>query len=165
MSDTSIRVETITTGGQSGAEEAARQIAISFRVPTVGWTVESSPAELRSAPTAGAGTAQPKPPEDSALSPTEKNVRDSDGTLWFGDTTTAHAQATVRACHRFGKPCMPVYPAAEFRPSHVATWIQENKIKNLNVTGNREDHEPGIGDRVKLVLHGVLQQFGHKKSD
>ena len=88
-------------------------------------------------------------PTDSEPARTEQNVQDSDATLWFGETTTAGAQATVGACLGFGKPCMPVYPGASFEPSHVATWIAENQIRTLNVAGNREGEEPGIGDRVQ----------------
>ena len=60
-------------------------------------------------------------PTDSDAARTEQNVQDSDATLWFGETTTSGAHATVGACHRFGKPCMPVYPGASFEPSHVAS--------------------------------------------
>jgi hypothetical protein len=100
---------------------------------------------------------------DSDVSQTERNVQDSDATLWLGDTTTADAQATVWACHRLGRPCLPVYPSATFEPSHVATWIAENQIGTLNVAGNREGEEPGIGKRVERFLCAVLQQLGHRR--
>jgi hypothetical protein len=32
----------------------------------------------------------------------------------------------------------------------------------LNVAGNRESDEPGIGDRVERFLGQVLQQLGHE---
>ena len=57
---------------------------------------------------------------------------------------------------------MPVYPGASFEPSHVATWITENQIRTLNVAGNREAEEPGIGDRVERFLGEVLQLLGHR---
>ena len=59
---------------------------------------------------------------------------------------------------------MPVYPGALFEPSHVAAWIAENKIKTLNVAGNREHEEPGIGDRVERFLGQVLQHLGHQQT-
>ncbi len=59
---------------------------------------------------------------------------------------------------------MPVYPGASFEPSHVATWIRENQIKTLNVAGNSEGEEPGIGDRVERFLGQVLQQLGHQRA-
>jgi hypothetical protein len=98
------------------------------------------------------------------LTRTERNVQDSDGTLWFGETTTADAQATVRACHRAGKPCMPVYAAASFEPSHVAAWIRDHNIKVLNVAGNREEVEPGIGAKVAQFLESLLRELGHTKT-
>ena len=82
-------------------------------------------------------------PADSVRDRTEQNVLATDATLWFGVTTTLR-QATVGACHRFAKPCMPVYPGALFEPCHVATWIAENKIGTLNVAGNASK-DPGSG--------------------
>ena len=106
----------------------------------------------------------PAPRRAPGLERIDLNVRDADATLWFGETTTSGAQVTVRACHRFGKPCMPIYPAASFEPSHVAAWIAENRIRTLNVAGNSEGEEPGIGDRVERFLGRVLQQLGHERT-
>ena len=103
-------------------------------------------------------------PTESNTARTEQNVRDSDATLWFGETTTSAAQATVGACQKFSKPCMPVYPGASFAPSHVAAWIAANEVRTLNVAGNREGDEPGIGDRVEQFLSQVLGQLGHQHS-
>jgi Circularly permutated YpsA SLOG family len=101
-------------------------------------------------------------PTESLRDRTEQNVRVSDATLWFGVTTTSGAQETVDACLRFGKPCLPVYPGASFEPCHVAAWIAEHKIGTLNVAGNRESNEPGIGDRVERFLGEVLRQLDHE---
>ena len=102
-------------------------------------------------------------PTDSHPDRTEQNVQDSDGTVWFGETTTSGAQETVGACQRLGKPCLPVYPGASFEPAQVATWIRENAVKTLNVAGNRESLEVGIGDRVERFLAQVLQELGHAR--
>ncbi len=101
---------------------------------------------------------------DSYAARTVQNVQDSDATLWFGQTTTSGAQTTVRACQRFGKPCLPIDPAALFEPAHVAAWIAENHIKTLNVAGNRESKEAGIGVRVERFLGQVLALLGHERS-
>jgi hypothetical protein len=154
----------IISGGKSGAEQAARQAAIAYGIPTGGWMSEGS----GTARGPGSELAQPHGAEEmrqeSRPTPTEQNVRGSDATLWFGDTTTADAQTTVAACHRFGRPCMPVYPAATFEPSHVATWITENQIKMLNVAGNREDEEPGISAGVQRFLCELLLNLGHNRT-
>jgi hypothetical protein len=99
-------------------------------------------------------------PADGPSTWSEQNVRDSDATLWFGETTTPGAQETVSACLGFGKPCMTVYPAASFAPSHVATWITENEIRTLNPAGNRESESPGIGEWVEQFLGQVLRLLG-----
>ena len=156
-------LDKIVSGGQTGADQAAWRAAKKFDVATGGWMPEGFLTEdgphSEFAELFGAAEG----PTDSKCSPTEQNVRDTDATLWFGETTTLGAQATVEACHRSGKPCMPIYPAASFEPSHVASWILENKIRTLNVAGNREAEEPGIGDRVERFLGQVLQQLGHQR--
>ncbi len=103
-------------------------------------------------------------PFENDLARTEQNVQGADATLWFGATTTATAQMTVGACHRLGKPCLPVYPGAAFEPAQVAAWIVENRIGTLHVAGNREREEPGIGARVEQFLGQVLHQLGHQRA-
>jgi hypothetical protein len=57
---------------------------------------------------------------------------------------------------------MPIYPGASFQPAQVAIWIADHKVKTLNVAGNREGDEPGIGARVEQFLGQVLRHLGHK---
>jgi hypothetical protein len=92
---------------------------------------------------------------------TRANVRDSDGTLWFGATDTPGACVTIGACLQLGRPCLRVEDAFT-RPSHVATWISENQIVVLNVAGNRASKAPGLGDRVERFLGAVLRRLGHE---
>ena len=95
-------------------------------------------------------------PTDCAAA-NEQYIHESDATLWFGDTTTKEAQTAVLTCQRLGKPCMLIYPTATFAPSHVAAWILEGEFKTLNVAGNCDAEEPGIGDRVERFGQ-VLEQ-------
>jgi hypothetical protein len=157
-------LDKIISGGQTGADQAGWRAAKKFEVATGGWMPEGFLTEDGSHSEFAERYGAAEMPAASELDPTEQNVRDTDATLWFGETTTPGAQATVEACHRSGKPCMPIYPAASFEPSHVASWILENKIRTLNVAGNREAEEPGIGDRVERFLGEVLHQLGHKRA-
>ena len=102
-------------------------------------------------------------PTDYRNASTEQNIHDSDAILWFGETTTEDAQTAVTVCHRLGKPCMLIYPAATFAPSHVAAWVRSTQIETLTVAGNREAVEPGIADRVERFLAQVLQQLGYEQ--
>jgi hypothetical protein len=157
-------LEKIISGGQTGADQAGWRSARAFGVPTGGWMPQGFLTEDGPRPEFVERYAAAEMPTDSYPARTEQNVRDSDATVWFGVTTTAGAQATVGACHRLGKPCLPVYPGASFEPSHVATWIAENEIRTLNVAGNRESDESGIGDRVERFLAQVLQLLGHVRA-
>jgi len=159
-----IMLEKIVTGGQTGAHQAAWRAARAFHVSTGGCMPTGFATEDGSCPEFAVRFAAAELPADCDLDCTEKNVQDSDATLWFGQTTTSSAHATVSACHKFGKPCMLIYPGASFEPSHVATWIMEKKLTTLNVAGNRETEEPGIGDLVERFLGEVLQLLGHKRA-
>jgi Circularly permutated YpsA SLOG family len=160
----SIMLDKVISGGETGAEKAARQAAIAFGVPTGGWKSDGFLIGVAPRTESVEQPGAAEMPQESRPAPSELNVQSSDATLWFGETTTAGAHAAVGACHRFGKPCMPVSPNAKFEPSHVAAWIAENQIRTLNVTGNREEVEPGIGEKVERFLCQVLEQLGHKRA-
>jgi hypothetical protein len=164
FTESSIMLDRIISGGQSGADQAAWRAAQVFDIPTGGWMARGFPTEDGPHPWFAECYGAVEMPLDSDLTGTERNVQDSDATLWFGETTTAAAQATVGACHRFGKPCMPVYPSATFQPGHVATWITENQVRTLNVAGNSEREEVGIGEQVESFLGQVLRLLGHSMS-
>jgi hypothetical protein len=157
-------LDKIKSGGQTAADQAAWRAAKAFGVPTGGFMPAGFATESGSYPEFARRHAAAELPVDCDLDCTEKNVHDSDATLWFGQTTTPSAHATVCACHRFGKPCMLIYPGASFEPSHVATWIAEKKFTTLNVAGNRETEEPGIGDLVERFLGEVLLLLGYKRA-
>jgi Circularly permutated YpsA SLOG family len=154
-------LQKIISGGQGGTDQAAWRAARSFRIPTGGWMRTGFLTDEGRRPEFAEEFAARELRTDNEPACTERNVQDSDATLWFGQTTTARAHATVAACLTLGKPYMPVYPGASFDPSHVATWIAEYRIKTLNVVGNREHEEPGIGDRVEQFLGDVLEHLGH----
>jgi hypothetical protein len=83
------------------------------------------------------------------------DVGDSDGAPWFAATDTPGVQATFRVCQGPGKSCARVQEGLT-RPSHVATWIGENKIKVLNVADNRGSNSPASRRRATgpQRLHG-----------
>jgi hypothetical protein len=157
-------LERIISGGQTGADQAGWRAAHAFGVPAGGWMPPGFAAEDGPHPEFAETFGAAEMPTDNAAARIEQNVQHSDATLWFGVTTTFAARVTVEACLEFYKPCMPIDPDASFEPSHVANWILESKIRTLNVTGNGETAEPGIGSRVELFLGHVLQQLGHQRA-
>lgn len=84
---------------------------------------------------------------------TEKNVEDSDGTVYFAtDKDSAGKKATERFAIKHGKPFL-LNPTAE----ELRQWIKEHNIETLNVAGNRgsklEDAEA-----IKQILREAISE-------
>jgi hypothetical protein len=157
-------LEKMISGGETGANQAGWRAAKAFGVAAGGWMRQGFLTADGRHPEFADQYGATEWPTDSESARIEQNVQDSDATIWFGRTTNSSAHATAAACLAFGKPYMPVYPGAAFEPSHVATWIIENAIKTLNVAGNHEYEEPGIGEKVDRFLGEVLKQLGHDRA-
>jgi hypothetical protein len=98
-------------------------------------------------------------PTESYPARTVQNVRDSDGTVWFGTTDTPGAKTTLDACKRLRKPVMLVTASEVVLASDVVAWLRRNPdIKRLNIAGNRESNNPGIGERVERFLTVVFNR-------
>ena len=82
---------------------------------------------------------------------TIENVRNSDGTIWFGNQTSPGGKLTINTCIKLKKPHI-------INPSklQLIDWINKKFIRVVNVAGNRESSWPGLHDRVKNFLIMVL---------
>jgi hypothetical protein len=90
---------------------------------------------------------------------TRRNVLESDGTLWFGSFnsrgfTTTYDSTLLRSA---AYPFLVVHRVT--KPLDIAWWIRSNKVRVLNVTGDRESINPGVGDRVERSMQAVLQEL------
>jgi hypothetical protein len=102
-------------------------------------------------------------PTQSYPARTVWNVRDSDGTIWFGSTDTPGAKTTLDACKRQRKPVMLVTPSEVVLPSDLVSWLRRNpEIKRINIAGNRESKNPGIGERVERFLTVVFKRLNER---
>jgi hypothetical protein len=82
---------------------------------------------------------------------TRGNVRDSDGTAWFGRTGSPGYRCTYTATKDYRKPFRVITSAETLR-----TFIEEFNIRELNVAGNRESVNPGIRDStIKIITEGL----------
>jgi hypothetical protein len=91
---------------------------------------------------------------------TERNVKDSDGTLILtvGPVRGGTAR-TVKAAEKVKKPYLVIDLSETRGPEVVRGWLQINKIKTLNVAGPRESEAPGIQARavefLRQLFHNV----------
>jgi hypothetical protein len=154
----------IVSAGESGANQAGWRVARAFGLVTGGWMPKGFLTASGPHPEFALEWGAAELATEIEPGCIERNVRDSDATFWFGKTTTLAAQTTVKACLTFDKPVIPVSPGASFEPSQVAKWITDTKTKVLNVAGNREHEEPGIGDQVEAFLGEVLEELGHERA-
>ena len=147
----------IISGGQTGADRAALDVAIALDIPHAGWIPKGRKTEdgilpdkyqLKEMPTAS----YPKR--------TEKNVIDSDGTLILSHGKLSGGSAlTVKMAMKHGRPHLHVdfLQAAGFAAGHaIKNWISKNRIRVLNVAGSRSSKDQYIYRVTVKVLRTVF---------
>jgi hypothetical protein len=159
-----VMLERVISGFQTGADIAGIHAARAHGIPTGGAMPKGFLTEDGPRPEFAELYGAVELPTDDYPARTERNVRDSDGTIWFGDPSTPWGKATLGWCHKAGKTSLSVGEGVT-TPSHVARWIREHRIRTLNVAGNRESKAPGIGDRVERFLGRVFRRLGHRPAD
>jgi hypothetical protein len=140
----------IISGGQTGADQAGLRAARAAGIETGGWAPKGWSTEDGPAPwLAEFGLFEC--PNAGYPARTEANARDSDGTVWFGGDDSSGYRATMNACQRHSKPIFIVV-AGETTPADLTNWTLANGICVLNIAGDRESGNPGIGERVENFL-------------
>ena len=147
-------IQRIISGGQTGVDRAALDVARELGLPCGGWCPKGRTAEdgliNRRYPLK-------ETPSEEYAQRTEWNVRDSDGTLVLarGKLSGGTAQ-TVEVAARLGKPYLVVDLAK--RPSAIAVrrWVQRNHVRALNAAGPRESKAPGIYAEASEMLRTIL---------
>lgn len=149
----------IISGGQSGADRAALDAAISLGIPHGGWLPRGRKAE--DGPLPDRYLLQ-ETETDSYRERTEKNIIDSDGTLIlsFGPLTGGSA-LTESLALRHDRPCLTIdleeVPQAE-AVAAVERWRRRFTIRTLNVAGPRASNEPRIYAAVLALLLAINWQ-------
>jgi hypothetical protein len=147
---TQLMLDRVISGGESGVDQAALRAARAAGIPTggtapKGWETEDGPVPWL-ADSGLVECAEPGyPPRTIA------NVHGSDGTLWLGATNSPGGRLTIATARAAGRPLRIVEPGVT-TPSDVRRWLAEEGVKVLNVAGNRESTEPGIGERAEAFL-------------
>jgi hypothetical protein len=133
----------IISGGQTGVDRAALDVALALGIPCGGWCPRGRWAED--------GPIDPRYPlrETRGSDPgerTKRNVADGDATLIMapqplgGGTAVAHDWAET-----LDKILLVIEPnASNAALAVVAGWLAEHTVQILNVAGPRESESPGI---------------------
>lgn len=145
----------IVSGGQTGADQAGWRAARALGLPTGGWMPRGFATEAGPRPDFAAEFGAVEL-EGGYRDRTQRNARDSDATVWFGDPSSPGGRTTIRACDALSRPVLIVRDGIT-RPSDLARWIGQVGVEVLNVAGNRESTSPGIGARVERFLLVALK--------
>lgn len=147
-----IALLTLVSGGQTGVDRAALDVALERGMPCGGWCPAGRAAED--------GPIDPRYPlrETPSADPaqrTEWNVRDSDGTL-LASGASPGTELTQQVARRLGRPVYLWQRDAAPDAAHFRRWLQIHKIRTLNVAGPRESESPGIYLSACACLRTVL---------
>lgn len=147
-------VRKVVSGGQTGVDRAALDVALELGLACGGWCPKGRKAE--DGPLAWRYPLTETPSAEYAQR-TEWNVRDSDGTLVLtrGELRGGTAQ-TVEAAARLGKPHLVADLATPLDAASVQAWSREHRIETLNVAGPRESTRPGIYAQASQCLRAIF---------
>jgi hypothetical protein len=150
----SLPVRRIVSGGQTGVDRAALDVAIEVGLEHGGWCPKGRRAED------GRIDRRYRLKETESTEyavRTERNVVDSDGTLIIcRGEPTGGTVLTLRLAERHGKPVLVESPDNPKTVSAVREWLVNHEIGVLNVAGPRESTSPGIGERAGRFLLEVF---------
>lgn len=147
-------VECVVSGGQTGVDRAALDVARQLGLRHGGWCPRGRLAEDGPIP-----DRYHLRQTESADYPvrTERNVLDSDGTLiLYRGRLVGGTALTHRLTRRHGKPCCLVDLARHVRFARVRQWLARHAIRVLNVAGPRESTAPGIGRAASAFLEAIF---------
>jgi Circularly permutated YpsA SLOG family len=161
----------IISGGQTGVDRAALDVAIERGLPWGGWCPKGGWAEdLPEPPGVLAKYAHLKEtPQPHPLQRTEWNVRDSNATLIITDSAGLSSSiGTKRAyqwAHQHGKPLLVVDATDPEAPARAAAWIKAQRERfgadlTIGIGGPRESEAPGIYGPAKALIAAILDRLG-----
>jgi hypothetical protein len=155
-------VDRIISGGQTGVDRSALDVAIFLEIPHGGWCPRNRLAEDGEIP--DHYQLQETAATDYSVR-TEQNVLEGDGTLvLFYQDLNGGTLLTVKYCKRHRRPVMIVDLSDDWDDEEnskileqVRMWLGNESIRCLNVAGPRESNVPGINRIAERFLLKVLQ--------
>lgn len=149
-------LQKVISGGQTGVDEAALRAAKRLGIQTGGHmplgfrTQAGQRHDFRELYGLIEHYSPAYPPR------TSKNVSNSDGTLIMGDPNSPGCKLTARLCHEMRRPMLAVSKYQKDCIASIRMWLAEQSLSVLNVAGNREETNPGIGAWAEAVLVEAL---------
>lgn len=150
----------IISGGQTGVDRAALDVALKLKILHGGWCPKDRLAELGEIIPKKYLLQETNSREFSQR--TKLNVKDSDGTLILvtnASKITGGTRFTIDEAKFQHKPYLIVDLSNDVEINLVIQWIHANHIKILNIAGPRESKNSGIYDVSFKLLEQVFLAF------
>ena len=151
------RLQRIVSGGQTGVDRAALDLAIARGLPHGGWCPSGRraadgplPSRYQLRETASTGYRQR----------TRANVADSDGTLIiYSGTLTGGSLLTDAFTRKLGKPgfLWSLQGDAVAQQAAFYAWLTSHSIRVLNIAGPSDTSCPGIYEQAYDLLEWLWQ--------
>lgn len=150
----------IISGGQTGADQAGLRAARALGIETGGWMPKGFLTENGKHPEFAELYGMVEHSSARYAPRTKLNVAESDATLVFGNIESPGSVLTWTTCNAFKKPWLHI----GYRPDDpvwyapgLIGFLKGMKVETLNIAGNRESKNPGIGD---FVYHYLVKALG-----
>lgn len=149
-----VKLHKIISGGQTGVDRAALDIAIELSISHGGWCPYGRLAEDGRIHDRYLLT-ELDTPEYSVR--TKRNVLDSDGTLvLYSSTLQGGTLMTSRYAINQNKPCLKIRLSHPGKPARVYDWLAKHQIETLNIAGPRASKEPEVYDKACDYLRRIF---------
>jgi hypothetical protein len=149
-------VEKIVSGGQTGVDQGALDAALELGLDHGGWCPRGRLAEDGTIPARFSLT---ESHSAKYAVRTRQNVLDSDATLiLFNGEVSGGTALTRRLAIQHGRPLLQVNLDRPLDLTAVRSWLDNHRIKILNVAGPRESNSPGVSDRARQFLRKLMEK-------
>lgn len=144
----------IISGGQTGVDRAALEVAIELNLPHGGWCPRGRRAE--DGPIDARFQLQETEQYEYRFR-TERNILDSDGTLVLHRQAVHGGTAlTIQLARLHHRPLCVIDLKQKRLPGYLEDWLVTHDIRILNVAGPRESTDPGVGRLARETLFSIL---------
>lgn len=149
-------IRKIITGGQTGVDRAALDVAIELGIEHGGWCPKGRTAEDGEIPDVY-NLRETK--SDDPRVRTRRNIRDADAThIISRRPLTGGTALTEKIATKRGRDVMVISPDDRVETAQtVRDWLRAKHIETLNVAGPRASESPDIYYQAMAILLAILR--------
>ena len=153
----------VYSGGQTGVDRAALDVAIELNIPHAGWCPKGRKAEDGKI---SVNYSLTETDSSNYLTRTKRNVEDTEATLiLFINNYDGGTKYTYDYANIIKKPVLTVDIDQIVDLNEITSWLNQNNFNLLNIAGPRESKQPGIYSKARAVLSELLNTLKYESDD